>query len=198
MEKNICKLCGITVRMGEKNILENFSIEIKRGFVTGIAGKSGKGKTTLLRTIAGLEKHTEGTAEFSYNKLGYVFQEHRLLPWVTLLENTALPLIRYMRKKDAEKKAYGALESVLLDKCADMYPENLSGGMARRAAIARALAYEPDLLLLDEPFSGQDSATKKHLIDVLKAYMQNTESSVVLVSHHDEDFDMLSAEVVSL
>ena len=132
-------------------IFDHVGFQIDSGWKLGFTGRNGRGKTTILRLLAGLEQPDSGSLEGLEEKsAAVVFQENRLLPWLSVRDNVAAPL----RGSDAARRADAALEAVGLGGEGDKRPSQLSGGMKRRAAIARALAAKADFLLLDEPFTG--------------------------------------------
>lgn len=167
------KINNISKSYGEKKVLRNLTLEIHTGTITVLRGASGCGKTTLLKILAGLEKQDSGTVELS-GKISMVFQENRLLPWLTALENVAA----VSNKRTASKY----LDLVGLGDNEDKFPEELSGGMCRRLAIARALSYGGDILILDEPFTGLDSELKTKISDLFKVF-----PTVILSTHDDYD-----------
>ncbi len=183
---------SISKSFGDKVIFENASFSFPSCGIFCINGVSGRGKTTLLKMIAGIEKPDSGSIAKS-GSVSLMFQEDRLLPWLTVYENIAC----VMPKKDKNKR--GKIEALLCDLglCgaeAEM-PENLSGGMKRRVAFARALFLSPDILLLDEPFVGLDSDTKSLLVEKIKKYSK--QHLVLLVTHSVEE-QKLADEVISL
>jgi len=146
---------------GLLRVLDGITLDIGEEFVA-ILGPSGCGKTTLLRIIAGLEKPDAGEVIYAQNgfKVGFVFQSPVLLPWSTVLENVALPLrASGLSWDEAKKRARRYLALVGLQSFEDFYPHELSGGMKQRVNLARALAVEPTILLMDEPFSMLDPLT---------------------------------------
>jgi ABC-type nitrate/sulfonate/bicarbonate transport system ATPase subunit len=172
---------GKTVRA-----LDGFSLKTGEASFTAIVGKSGCGKTTLLKCIAGLERPDSGTLRFAGGKIGIVFQDPRLLPWLTVEGNLALagrtPLIEE------------TLALVGLEGWAKAYPRQLSGGMAQRASLARCLCRKPDLLLLDEPLSALDSFTRSRLRKELERRCRGR--TVILVTHDIEEAVYLGDRVV--
>lgn len=149
-----------------------------------MTGPSGSGKTTLLRIIAGLDKDFEGTAEHN-GVISYVFQENRLIPSLTAYENV------YEVCHDKEK-ALEMLKQTGLSEDTDKYPPELSGGMNRRVSIARALSYEHDILLLDEPFTALDGEIKSAVISLIKELEKDR--LVLLVSHDESEAKALGCE----
>lgn len=180
---------NITVQFGEKTVLDNFSLSIPERRVICLFGPSGCGKTTLLRVLAGLQKPDSGTVS-GIGTVAVVFQEDRLLPWLTLERNvTAVPGI-------SREKAEQMLHRVGLGAELHQKPTTLSGGMQRRVAVARALAVESQLLLLDEPFNGVDDETKQLLYPlILEAAKQKP---VILVTHHRQEAQALNATILEL
>lgn len=170
---NINDLC---VSIENKPILEHLTHTFEDKKVTAILGASGSGKTTLLRTISGLISPSCGAIYSSYKKISYVFQEPRLFPWLTAMENVSLVC------KDKSKVNY-YLENLLPNSDDHKkYPHELSGGMKQRVSLARALAYQPDLLLLDEPFKGLDPETR---VAVSKFLFDSVRGTTILLVTHD-------------
>ncbi len=178
-----------------KIIFENMNLEIDNKKITIILGKSGCGKTTLLRMIAKLEGITDGRIDF-YNKnkerikakIGMVFQESRLMPWLTVKENIEI----HGNKTDTDKY----LKMISLEEFKYAYPSQLSGGMAQRVAIARALSYQPDTLLMDEPFSALDYFTREQLQrEIIKVY-EKTETGIIFVTHNIDEALMLGHRII--
>ncbi len=156
-------------------ILKNFSLTLPDEGIFCFCGPSGCGKTTLFYLLAGLRKPQSGTITgLGHRKIAMTFQENRLFPWFSAWGNIAVV------SNDATAQKY--LQEVGLTETAKQYPSQLSGGMQRRIAIARALAYGGDVLLLDEPFQGLDTANKLRLIPLIKAA-----ASLVLVITHDRE-----------
>jgi len=170
----------VSVSFGEKAVLEDISIALPDQGCVVFRGPSGCGKTTLLRVLAGLVVPTCGRVSgFSDRRIAMVFQEDRLLPWYTVKENIALV--------SDEKTADELLAAVGLAEAADQLPNVLSGGMRRRIAIARALAYSNDVLLLDEPFNGLDPELRMSIA----ALIRDRARLIVLVTHESSDAHML-------
>lgn len=163
---------------------KNVSFSIQEGETIGILGTSGCGKSTLLRVLSGLDEDFVGEIELSSlgkQPIGMIFQEPRLMPWLTVKENILFG-VKDARNVDVE--AY--LKLVGLSDFGDHYPKDLSGGMAQRTAIARALIGQPDVLLLDEPFSALDAFTKMQLQDLLLK-IQNRRLTTMIIVTHDID-----------
>ena len=187
------KASNISKSFGDKKVLENFSYDFGEKGIVCISGASGCGKTTLLRIISGLEKSDNGDILLS-GTVSFMFQEDRLLPWLSALENVAcvIPL------KSAERKAKALelLALVGLEGNENEQIPNLSGGMKRRVAFARAIALNPDILLLDEAFTGLDDENRKKLSSLVSDY--GKEHLVVMVTHDSEDIENLADRVIAL
>jgi ABC-type nitrate/sulfonate/bicarbonate transport system ATPase subunit len=171
--------------------LEGLDLRVEQREVVAIVGPNGCGKSTLLRVMSGLLPPDQGVV-LSFGspvsgvdpRVGLVFQEPRLLPWRTVLENVALPLeLAGVARTEREQRAHEALESTDLVAFAAALPHQLSGGMAQRAALARALVPRPNVLLLDEPFSALDAMTRERLDAELMELWSRTGSTIVLVTH---------------
>lgn len=165
-------------------------LQINFGSCTCIVGKNGCGKTTLLRLLAGLEAPTSGSITGLLSKVALVFQEPRLLPWLTVTENIALA--RKGKKQSLDKKNSSAdltqlLEDLELSEAADLYPSQLSGGMAQRVSLGRTLFYDADLILMDEPFSALDYFTRQHLQNLVLRLFQDRKKTIVFVTHDVEE-----------
>ena len=188
--------------------LTNVSIDIKKGEFISLLGPSGCGKTTLLRIIADLIKPTSGevtvggetpeAARFK-RKYGIVFQSPVLYDWRTVKKNVILPMeILKVPKSDREERAMQMLELVGLQDFADHYPKQLSGGMQQRVGIARALAIQPEILLMDEPFSALDEFTREKLHEDLLRIWRKTNKTIVFVTHNIAESVFLSDRVCVL
>ncbi len=177
-------------------VIKDLSFEVNSTDIIGILGASGVGKSTILKLIAGLKKPTSGTLINNTKKVGYVFQEPRLLPWKTTLQNVLLPLIvSGIEKKEAQKKALYYLEKMGLNGFENYYPSQLSGGMLQRVSLARAFALEPDLLLLDEPFAALDLRLKSVLETMLKELLAEHPIPVLYVSHSPEEIVQIANRI---
>lgn len=174
-------LTGITKTFDNTAIVDRFHLELDKYSITALVGPSGCGKSTILRIAAGLLEPDSGSVKLPHNKLGVVFQESRLLPWLTVKENLALSLSP--RDPDSNKKIEQALRSVKLNNVETMLPNQLSGGMAQRVAIARALLRQPEVLLLDEPFSALDAVTRSELQRLLRSIATSHNVKCMLVTH---------------
>lgn len=181
-----------------KPIISDFSLTIEPGEFVALTGPSGAGKSTLLNIIAGLDKDFSGSLNYgdsaSSARVALMFQEHRLMPWLTLQDNIMLVLDGNKNDKLAWARYW--LEEVGLGSYGQFYPSQLSGGMLKRAALARAFAYEPDILLLDEPFSSLDIQTAGEIKERLLLLWQKKQTSILLVTHDVTEAVMLSDRVV--
>jgi NitT/TauT family transport system ATP-binding protein len=182
-------------------VLRNLDFHLNPAEFVTILGRSGSGKSTILDLIMGLIKPTSGTirrskADFT---IGYVFQKPALLPWRNVSQNVALPLqINHVSKKERDELVKTALHEVGMSYAARAYPFQLSGGMAQRAAIARALVQKPDLLLMDEPFGALDPLLRDNLNVNLAKLQQRTGKAVLFVTHSINEAVILSDRIVIL
>ncbi|MGY3032114.1 sulfonate transport system ATP-binding protein [Bradyrhizobium sp. USDA 4354] len=182
--------------------LARFSAEIRQGEIIAIIGGSGCGKSTLLRAIAGLDRASSGTVTLDseaisspHAKIGIIFQEPRLLPWLSVADNIGFGLADLPVAERREKVAR-ALERVGLTDKAQAWPRELSGGQAQRVAIARALVPQPEVLLLDEPFSALDAFTRRDLQDHLLDLWADTRPTLILVTHDVDEAVVLADRVL--
>lgn len=183
--------------------LRDVSFTIRRGEFLSLLGASGCGKTSLLRIIAGLLSPDTGGITWKEarrpRETGFVFQEPALMPWATVAANTRLPLrLLGADARNAELRTREALASVGLEKFADSYPHELSGGMKMRASLARALIMKPKLLLMDEPFAPLDELSRFRLNDELLALWQKLACTVVFVTHSVFEAAYLSTRTLVL
>ncbi len=167
-----------------KPVLADISFTVGKNEIVTLTGPSGSGKTTLLRLIAGTLKPDSGAIRTDGERTGFVFQDHRLLPWNTARENVALVLRALGRNKsEARESASRWLEQVGLADYAGYYPGQLSGGMVQRVSIARAFAIEPQVILMDEPFSSLDTEMTDSLLAMLGEILEEHHTTVVYVTH---------------
>jgi sulfonate transport system ATP-binding protein len=181
--------------------LSDVNLKIDKGEFVTIIGPSGCGKSTLLKIIAGLDLQFKGRVSIEEQvltgpsiKQGFIFQEHRLFPWLTVEKNIAADLS--LRDPNVQKKVSELIEIVRLKGFEKAYPRELSGGMLQRAAIARALLRDPDVLLLDEPFGALDAFTRTHLQDVLLDIWKKKGTTMILVTHDIDESVYLANRVV--
>ncbi len=179
-------------------VLNGLTMELDDKGITVVLGRSGCGKTTLLRLIAGLEPADSGSLGGSW-KMGIIFQEPRLMPWLSVADNIVFGLSPAERrqKADSEKVRY-LLELTGLKGFERAYPAQLSGGMQQRAALARALAYEPEYLLMDEPFAALDFFTRKQMQEELLKIYQAEKKGVLFVTHSIDEALAIGTKIVIL
>lgn len=193
---------SFATQTGTLSVLEDIDLDVEEGELLAIVGHSGCGKSTLLKNIAGLETPTEGTIEVDGRAVSgpgpdrtMIFQEHRLFPWMTIIDNVEFGL-HDLPKKERERIARHYLELVQLEDFERSYPSQLSGGMSQRAAIARALATKPEVLLLDEPFGALDALTKMDLQDELLKIHEEQATTMVMVTHDIDEAVYLADRIV--
>lgn len=185
-------------------VLDHISMDIEKGSFVSIVGPSGCGKSTLLYLIAGLEKADRGEVKVAGKTVTgpgperiVVFQEDGLFPWLNVMENVIYGLrLKNISKQEAEAKAEAILKMVHLSKHKDAYPHQLSGGMKQRVAIARALVMEPEILLMDEPFSALDEQTRMVLHKELLEIWRKTKVTIFFITHNIREAVLLSEKVV--
>lgn len=202
----IVDLKDITLSFGDSQVLAPTNLQVRRGEFVTLYGPSGCGKSTLLNITAGLLKADSGRAEFDggpidgVNKsVGYMTQDDTLLPWQTLRKNVELPLrIRKTPKTAIEERLQRYLDLLDLTHAADRYPSQLSGGMKRRALLARSMIYEPEMLLMDEPFAAVDATLRDDLHVELRKTIDTTNLTVLFVTHDVTEAVLLSDRVLVL
>jgi NitT/TauT family transport system ATP-binding protein len=197
----------VTKRFGQSNpILENLNVAIQPGEFVSIVGPSGCGKSTLLRLVSGLSPVTEGTVEVegmtpkaAREITSFIFQDPTLLPWRTVRHNVALGLeLEHTARERRDEIVTNLLTLVGLDHVAGHYPRQLSGGMKMRASIARALASNPRVLLLDEPFAALDEITRDRMNEELIRLYQQHNWTVLFVTHSVAEAVFLSTRILVL
>lgn len=188
---------------GQVYALENVTFRISAGEIVCIVGPSGCGKSTLLKILAGLIEPTSGRVRFSNGssdsgiRTALIFQEHGLFPWMTILDNVAFGLENLgVGKVERQQKAQEFLEQLGLGEFSHYYPSELSGGMRQRAVIARAVLVEPNLLLMDEPFSGLDAQSKLVLQEEMLHIWKTFQQTVIYVTHEIEEAILLGDRVL--
>lgn len=179
-----------------EHVLEDVNLTIREGDYLCLLGKSGCGKSTLLKCIAGLTGIDSGAVEVDKDSIGYVFQEDRLLNWYTVETNVRLALEnKGVPEEVHQERIEKYLGLVGLSDTADMYPSQLSGGMKQRVSIVRALAIEPDILLMDEPFSSLDEITARELRERFLQMIAELNQSVLFVTHNASEAAFLSTRI---
>lgn len=180
-------------------VFRELSLHVAANEIVAIVGPSGSGKTTLLKMVTGIVQPDSGSITVAEGAVGYVFQEPRLLPWRTALDNVAATLrAQGATKGEARQRAARWLERVGLKGFEHYHPAELSGGMAQRVSIARAFAVEPRILLLDEPFSNVDQALKGSLIDILQSIINERRATVLYVTHDLTEALRLADRIVEI
>jgi NitT/TauT family transport system ATP-binding protein len=192
-------LDNVEVVYGARAALGPFSLKLEPGEIVALVGPSGCGKSTALRLLAGLERPTRGGVErqAGHGETAVVFQAPTLMPWASALDNVALPLrVAGVAKAEARAQAGAALSQVRLSGSETVKPAQLSGGMAMRASLARALVTRPKLLLLDEPFAALDEITRRDLaIDIHRLWDQQR-PSIVFVTHNVAEAVFMASRVI--
>jgi NitT/TauT family transport system ATP-binding protein len=197
----VVSLKGVSKRFANGTLaLSNLSLDVGEGGFVSLLGPSGCGKSTALRLIAGLGQPSAGAIDrpgSGGREIGFVFQEPTLMPWATTFRNVWLPLrLAGLSRADARDRVMDALGMVGLERFAEAYPRELSGGMKMRVSIARALVTRPKLLLMDEPFAALDEITRLKLNDDLLALWQALRWTVIFVTHSVYESVYLSNRIV--
>ena len=184
-------------------VFEDIDLHVKSGEFVSLLGPSGCGKSTLLNIIAGLDQASSGSVLVGSKEVkgpgvdrGVVFQEAALMPWMTVLDNVMFGIKKRYSKEEARKKAIDYLKLVHLSKFIDSYPHELSGGMKQRVSIARALAMDPEVLLMDEPFGALDEQTRSMLHKEVQYIWEQTGKTIIFVTHNIRESILLSDRIV--
>jgi NitT/TauT family transport system ATP-binding protein len=199
--RSVVSLKGVSKRFANGTLaLSNLSLDVGEGGFVSLLGPSGCGKSTALRLVAGLGQPSAGTIDrpgSGGREIGFVFQEPTLMPWATAFRNVWLPLrLSGLPRAEARDRVMDALRLVGLERFAESYPRELSGGMKMRVSIARALVTRPKLLLMDEPFAALDEITRVKLNDDLLALWQTLRWTVIFVTHSVYESVYLSNRIV--
>ncbi|MFF7716116.1 ATP-binding cassette domain-containing protein [Streptomyces sp. NPDC007988] len=182
-------------RFGDRAVLKEIDLDLAPGEFTALLGRSGSGKSTLLRAVAGLDHDVEGSGELAVpERVSLSFQDSRLLPWLRVLDNVVLGL----RGPGTRERGLTALDEVGLAGRGRSWPHELSGGEQQRAALARALVHDPELLLADEPFGALDALTRIRMHGLLRELYERHRPAVLLVTHDVDEAVELADRVLVL
>jgi nitrate/nitrite transport system ATP-binding protein len=202
------ELTNVSKGFGGAPVLSNVNLQIERGEFVAIVGYSGSGKTTLISLIAGLTRPDAGTVKLNDLEItspgpdrGIVFQNYSLLPWLTVTENIAIAVDQVFPNHSPEKHRQlvaTAIATVNLTPARDKFPRELSGGMRQRVSVARALAMDPQILLLDEPLSALDALTRATLQDEFERIWEKDKKTVVLITNDVDEALLLADRIIPL
>jgi ABC-type nitrate/sulfonate/bicarbonate transport system ATPase subunit len=187
------ELDNVTFSYNDTNVIQNLNMKIEKNKTTALIGESGSGKTTILYLLSKIRKGFTGNIKNVPEKVSFVYQDDRLIPWLNVNDNIKI-VNPNLEDRDIEKY----LSMMGIEEKQFIYPEKLSGGMKKRVNIARALAYNPKLLLLDEPFSSLDLKTKYNLIEDLKKIFSNDNITSLIVSHDPYEISEISDRIYLL
>jgi nitrate/nitrite transport system ATP-binding protein len=202
------ELNGVSKGFGGPLVLSDVNLSIERGEFVAIVGYSGSGKTTLISLVAGLTRPDSGTVKLNGLEItapgpdrGIVFQNYSLLPWLSVTENIALAVNQVFPNYSADKRRQmvaNAIATVNLTPARDKFPRELSGGMRQRVSVARALAMDPQILLLDEPLSALDALTRATLQDEFERIWEKDKKTVVLITNDVDEALLLADRIIPL
>lgn len=189
---------SFTVSGSKVNVLNDIDLDVKKGEFSCIIGPNGSGKTTLIKIISGIEKPSGGEY-WKSGKIAYLPQQYSLLPWLTVRENIELPgKINNRLTRSIQKDVAKYLRKYNLTKFSDFYPSEISGGMKQKAALIRAVAYKPDIIILDEPFSALDAITRVETQKMLSDLWLEYKPTILCVTHDIDEAIFLSDRIFVL
>jgi len=189
----IAQLDSIYKQFGSTIVLENMTLEVDEEEIVCILGPSGCGKSTLLNIMSRLNPPDRGVVNVNIDKIGFVFQEDRLLPWKTVFEN-----IRFVNKDSKEEEIQEIINDMGLHGFENYFPNELSGGMKQRCSIARAFNYHSELLLMDEPFKSLDYSLRIKMIRQLISVWEHRKNSICFVTHEIDEALLLGSRIIIL
>jgi len=215
MEKPLIEFQNVTKRFGQKTVLDGINLQIYEGQISTIIGLSGAGKSLILKHMIGLIKPDEGTIYYrgksinemkkseiadAFSKMSYMFQDNALFDSLCVYDNIALPLreTTNLKKAEIDRRVMARIEQTDLTDAAFKYPSQLSGGMQKRVALARALITDPQIVLFDEPTSGQDQVRKNAILSMIAQYQRKFNFTAILVSHEIPDVYFISNRILAL
>lgn len=182
---------SINIRFDDKVLYDNFSISFEENTVNFIMGESGVGKSTLIKYIK--NQLISGGV-----KVSVVFQESRLIPWKNVYKNLDIVIKNKLSKVDRKAKINDVLQKMNLLNCTELYPHELSGGMKQRVSIARAIIYDADIFIMDEPFKGLDKENKENITKFIKKYFYDNKKTVIMISHDINEARYFTNKIILL
>lgn len=190
MTEKVIEFRNVVKRFGEAVVLDGLSFSVERGEILAVVGPSGTGKSVTLKHIVGLLEPDAGEVTVATDRIGYLFQSGALLAWKTVWENVALPLVETtrLRADEIDRRVAAALKAVGLEDAAEKYPSEISGGMQKRAGLARAIVCDAEVILYDEPTSGLDPVTGAQITRLIRDVNRTRGVTSVVVTH-----DLVSA-----
>ncbi len=191
--KELIRIANLSKQYGDTRILENINFSLQQSEIVAIMGYSGAGKTTFLNILLGLDKKYSGQYVGNFKRMPCVFQEDRLLPWLTLYDN-----IKLVNKAIPDDELQEILEVLNLQHYRHFYPTELSGGMRQRTAIARALAFKGDVIVMDEPLKSTDDALSSTIINYLKDKVAKEKTAIVIATHDLTNANRISDRILFL
>ena len=185
MAETVIEFRDVVKRFGEAEVLRGLSFTVEKGEILAVVGPSGTGKSVTLKHVVGLLEPDAGEVVVKTDRIGYLFQSGALLAWMTVWENVALPLVETTRLKadEIERRVAAALKAVGLENDGEKYPSEISGGMQKRAGLARAIVCDAEVILYDEPTSGLDPVTAAQITRLVRDVNRTRGVTSVLVTH---------------